>query len=94
MEQAGQFVSSNDVLVTYVWSVLRKVRGRSGGGGKKNKYPPRIIQAINMRGRVCHQFIDAPMKSLTHPSIHRHIHQRTDTPINAQIRSSQFTRRP
>jgi len=37
--------------VAFVWSLLRAVRGRTSGG-KATKYPPRIFQAVNMRGRV------------------------------------------
>lgn len=34
-----------------MWSLLRAVRGRTSGG-KAARYPPRIFQAVNMRGRV------------------------------------------
>jgi hypothetical protein len=37
--------------VAYVWALLRAVRERSSGS-KAARFPPRIFQAVNMRGRV------------------------------------------
>lgn len=52
----GEFISTNDVIVTFTWRLLRQIRGRPLGNAMEwwnwSQPEPRIIQTVNMRGRV------------------------------------------